>query len=160
MENTDRDLRERVGMGMSLWVRVRVWGKRGKRVLQALWIHPSGNDLTSNNPSTKLSTPSKAIPIPTPVHIHLRMRGDSLLPPKPASLPFSEYTFYPINADSTPDDDIAPRRPSLPHIYNDFSPSFVIPHLPHADPAQQAKTQMALLKRRHQRGNQHRSIRY
>jgi hypothetical protein len=57
VEKRDRDLRERVTrVGMRLWVRV--WGaKRGNCVLQALWIHSSGNDSISQlNPIRPLGS--------------------------------------------------------------------------------------------------------
>jgi hypothetical protein len=47
--------------------------------------------------------------------------ADSRRPPEPTS-PFGEYTFYHTKPDNetTPNDELAPRRPSLPHIYNEL----------------------------------------
>jgi hypothetical protein len=89
-------------------------------VLQAFWIRQGRNDSTSNNPSTKLSIPSKAI---TSIRIHSPMRGDNLLlPPHYLSVNTPPTTTQPLD--------------DLPYYtYTAISPFLVIPHLPHADPS-------------------------
>ena len=89
-------------------------------VLQAFWIRQGRNDSTSNNPSTKLSIPSKAI---TSIRIHSPMRGDNLLlPPHYLSANTPPTMTQPLD--------------DLPYYtYTAISPFLVILHLPHADPS-------------------------
>jgi hypothetical protein len=79
----------------------------------ALWTRLSGNGSTSDNPST---TRSKRTSHADP---HPHTLADSRRQPPPSLGPTS-LVLGNGNADSTLNDDLAPRRPLLPHIYYDL----------------------------------------
>ena len=93
VENKDRVLSERgvgAGAGGDEFVVRGEWGNRGKCVRRDMLEHTLADARRHHHPP----------PFPEP------------------SLPFGEYTFYPTNAnaDSSANNDLAPRRPSLPNI--------------------------------------------